>query len=232
MYHFSKAVLVGVLYLIFFHAPGYAVEKNDIIIYLALDGDAKNSAREEYQGKGYALEFTTDRFGNAGKALWLNNAKSFIEIDKSNELHLQNTPFTIIAWMKFNLDNPDNAAISKHQAGSFNGYGIGITQNKFVFYLNQDPRLMSQKAYNDDQWHMVAAVYDKETMRLYVDGIQDCQQAVKYTNINSSPLYIGTCDSSINRVNAVFKGCLDDIFIIGNALSPEQVLSFYNASKP
>jgi PKD repeat protein len=74
---------------------------------------------------------------------------------------------------------------------------------------------------NDDQWHHVAYTYDGNTIRIYIDGIED---------FNISDRVLRTGEAGETDVNigsqlggSIYQGMMDDVRIFDVALSPEDI---------
>ncbi len=77
----------------------------------------------------------------------------------------------------------------------------------------------------DGGWHHVAATYDGQTMRVYLDGREMASQERPgmITTNPQVPAFIGSSDGA----GEFFQGGLDDLRIFGTALSPEQLVRIY-----
>lgn len=85
--------------------------------------------------------------------------------------------------------------------------------------------------FNDDKWHHVVGVYDRNLssarLKIYADGIAGAPAAGYNDNISS-------CTSSAVRVGATetnyFIGLIDDVSIYNAALSASEVINMYKGS--
>ncbi len=81
-------------------------------------------------------------------------------------------------------------------------------------------------ALQDDSWYTLAAVYDGNYLRIYLNGASDATP-VSYTQdiyAGESPLMIGQRGDN----SEYFQGYLDQAFIFNRALTPEQIAAAYN----
>lgn len=79
---------------------------------------------------------------------------------------------------------------------------------------------------NDGEWHHIAYTYDGNTIKLYVDGVEDfsVSDIVINTSIaGETDVYIGSQAGS-----AKYIGSLDDVRVFDVALTPEEVLILSN----
>nr|XP_008118846.2 PREDICTED: laminin subunit alpha-4 [Anolis carolinensis] len=113
-----------------------------------------------------------------------------------------------------------------------------IAHGRLIFMFNsgnQKLRIRTQEKYNDDQWHNVMFVREKNTGRLVIDGLrvlEDSLPSFDNTWHVSSPFYIGGVapgkaakNIQINSVYS-FSGCLGSLQLNGRpAMSPSQTFS-------
>jgi hypothetical protein len=86
-------------------------------------------------------------------------------------------------------------------------------------------QITSGTAYNDNQWHHIAAVIDASSgMSLYVDNALVGTNAQNYiTNSSGRNLNIGTYSTSY------FSGSIDEIGVWSRALSSGEVAQLYTS---
>ena len=76
---------------------------------------------------------------------------------------------------------------------------------------------------NANEWHHVGAVYDGETMRLYVDGKLEATQPKKGTvGRNDFEVVIG---GNAQREGRAFDGLLDDLRVYNCALPESRMMA-------
>jgi len=91
-------------------------------------------------------------------------------------------------------------------------------------------RVRSKSGLTDSEWHQTVAVWDTETVTLYVDGQRQEQQAVQVGSIvPRSPIYLGAQPEYPNPL--YFDGRIDDVAVYARALSPEEVQRLYAAQR-
>lgn len=75
---------------------------------------------------------------------------------------------------------------------------------------------------NDGEWHHVAYTYDGETVKIYVDGVEDLSVGGKGV-INTG--VAGETDVNIGSQlgGAIWQGTMDDVRIFDTVLTPEEV---------
>ncbi|MFC4872912.1 LamG-like jellyroll fold domain-containing protein, partial [Negadavirga shengliensis] len=121
---------------------------------------------------------------------------------------------------------------------TLNGYEINTTSSgRIEFWLNWDAHgltyhLLSNGSYpsNGSTWMHVAATFDGQTMKIYLNGIEDNSlTAATPTAIlnNNGVLTIGSWGEGLR-----FQGALDEIRIYNQALSASQINQVFNNQQP
>ena len=81
--------------------------------------------------------------------------------------------------------------------------------------------LFGQTTVADTEWHHIAATYDEEMLRLYVDGVPDGQQPRTTTpDTNDAPLTIGAV---FDTGGSPLTGALDDVGLFNVALTEKEI---------
>nr|XP_056712346.1 laminin subunit alpha-4 [Euleptes europaea] len=119
-----------------------------------------------------------------------------------------------------------------------NFMALFIAHGRLVFMFNSGHRklrIRSQEKYNDDQWHNVMFVREKNTGRLVIDGLRVLEENLpSFDNAwqVTAPFYVGGVapgkaakNIQINSVYS-FSGCLGSLQLNGRpAMSPSQTFS-------
>jgi hypothetical protein len=74
---------------------------------------------------------------------------------------------------------------------------------------------------NDGEWHHVAYTYDGDTIKLYVDGVEDFTTSgitLQTGSAGETDVYIGSQAGNLN-----FTGMMDDVRIFTEVLTPEEI---------
>ena len=153
-------------------------------LVLALDAADKNS----YVGSGTSWK---DLSGNAnngtltngptfsnvnGGVIVLDGTDDYVSLTSTDSLRPSNV--TLSVW--FNRNNSTivgNEAIAESRKSSWLSYAIHITSTSldwFIGYLDTPPYSTSVGAsgnYVDGNWHNVVGTYDKQNLKIYVDGV-------------------------------------------------------------
>jgi len=182
--------------------------------------------------------------GISGGALSLSKINNGF-VSMGNVLGLENTDFSIIAWVKLVAgDTSDTVILSKHAAYSRNGYllianktGALLPDDKASFIeggsgvdaytLEETPT--STTSVNDGSWHQVAAVFQLGGVRaIYVDGApaEDAKLSQPF-NQNSVAFLIGGANFG-GVPTGVFTGLIDEVQVYNYALRPPEVDYLFN----
>ena len=144
--------------------------------------------------------------------------------------------FTISMWINTTATG-EVVALSKHEAGTFNGYlmvvnsgaGYGV-QDKAWFYGSNPAgsEANSTTTVNDGVWHHLVGVYQSGvSISIFVDGAPVESVQTAYTiNSNSAPFLIGGFNIGGSPA-AAYTGLVDDVQIYDNTLNDTEVNFLY-----
>ncbi len=215
------------------------------------DGNANDFSGNNNNGTVNNASLTNDRFGNANKAYAFNGVNSIITVPDAPSIALPNgQSFSISLWMKTNSNAGYSCFISKHIAGTWNGFGLTISNidpgyctsaGHLTSYVAsaafEDACSDSAIALDTANWHHIISVYDATANQtlLYIDTILQVDTGRKsgYTN-NSADLRFGAfpipSSSIYSNYSSYYNGSLDDILLYDRTLSPSEVTALYKAS--
>ncbi len=187
------------------------------------------------------------RFDNAALSF---DGNQFVKV--SHARHLEPQAISVEAWVK-----PGEAPVSALPvvAGKgvdndcgFSAYALYIhsegesTPGEPYFYVAggtaEQPYIESPAGPNllDGQWHHLVGTYDRNAIRLYVDGVEAGtgtahSAPIPYASFINKDLYIGKADGSIdtcpNLNNGNYVGEIDEVRIWNKALTPTEVAQRY-----
>ena len=234
----SIALIVGMFLAAFCLAGGEPLPKP--FIELKLDGTAENTGSGKISAT--IVRPTAVRWGEGreqGKALFLDNDLSnpkkrsiytALTLPGRNGKFNPATPFTISMWIM-----PDPAAASRYCAlfstysGDF-GKGIRMLLYNGSYWLEYGAgkkgttgHLMAWRGkfpIKLGTWNHIAATYDGETCRIYLNGMYCSGKKVKL--VPGSDITIG---AFLNGYAQPYRGGLSDIRIYKQALTGLQILS-------
>jgi hypothetical protein len=151
-------------------------------------------------------------------------------IDSGGALQVENTDYTLEAWIKIDSPLPSRRIIFGY--GIPGGYSLSVTPDNTLFTTTYGIADIPSTATipDDDAWHHVAVVHENlNEMRFYIDGT--LADTIPYTQsvnrADDQTLYIG---HEINGVNP-WIGSIDRIRITRTALTPDQ-LDLNSTSSP
>ncbi|MCD8740864.1 LamG domain-containing protein [Mucilaginibacter roseus] len=222
-----------------------AVPATGLIAYWSFDGTGNDLSGNANHGTINNLSSTADRFGNPIGAYYFDGSTSYISVPDKAALRLNNTDFTLNAWVKLDSYNTSAGSqiFSKRITGANNGWvwsivGSGAASPAIPGTVSYGPGGGSTNAFGTtavpvSQWHMITSVYSfsAQQLRIYVDGVLD-----NTTNGVASPnsaitamLYIGRDNPSIGT-GYFYKGALDDMSIYNSALSASTITTLYKST--
>jgi Concanavalin A-like lectin/glucanases superfamily/Putative metal-binding motif len=123
------------------------------------------------------------------------NSTARLTISGTEAEHLV-SDFTLQAWVRIasTATNKGQVLIGKHKCGYFNGWWLGLENNKPAIYTGGTWKTASD-ALNDDTWHHLAGTFDGSTAVIYVDGAAVLSKGMSKGTTNTSPWYVGDCTS-------------------------------------
>ncbi|MHC4619156.1 MAG: S8 family serine peptidase [Planctomycetota bacterium] len=168
-------------------------------------------------------------------ALSLDGAEDYVKVPDSRHVNFgPGTSFTLSVWVSYTTSDPVRIE-QKYDPDSENGYSIlGSTEDMpagtisfRTWSAGKAKKVYYRGGYNDGEWHLVVAVRDQLTdrMYLYVDGVKRHEAAENKRDLkNTGNLHIGT---GWNADGYFFEGSLDDARIYDRALSTEEIGQLY-----
>ncbi len=183
----------------------------------AIDGDITLVQNGSFHVNKNALVINRDAIANN----WLSGA---YRISPGTER------FTVEFSFKTNVTNTDAVIVSEWTQATDTGlYKFQIdASNKFkLFVVNNTTVIESTTLYNDNEWHHVMGVYDGNTLRLYVDGVEEDSLGVSITQFNQYDTAIGnTSDGSVSH-HMEDTAYIDDVAIYSHELGAVRVAEHF-----
>ena len=172
--------------------------------------------------------------GKYGKALSFDGG-DYVRVEDSPSLNFGTGDFSIEFWIKTET-TAEEFVIMKGTTGvggrrflmKIGREGVG----KIDIGLDDDvsdARMGSNTAINDNTWHHVVAVCDRDDKRkLYIDGVLDNSMDETVTgSINATaPLAIGAKSDALSIAN--FHGVIDEVRLYNRTLTSEEIADLYN----
>ena len=198
---------------------------------------AVEGADATIEGLGRSVSFAD---ASSPKHVKLTGNGSRIEVASNiSSLKMPKQAITLEAWVR--IDKPaqwggiigalqDNGTYEK-------GWLLGYQNKNFCFAINSEGSskltyLTSPSDFQIGQWYHLVGIYDGVTQKLFVDGKIAAEETEQNGQIVYPPkawLEIGAYhdDDELFMMN----GCLHEVRMLDQALSPEKVKSLYNAKK-
>lgn len=214
-----------------------------LIAYYPFNNSGVDVSGHGNNGTLFNISTVPDRHGNLNAAYHFDGNSSYISVPDKQELRLNNTDFTLNAWIKLDAYNTTSylsAIMSKRFSGINNGWLWGINgalniPNGAAYYGpgggNADA--IGNTVVNTGQWHMVTSVYSlaNQQLSIYIDGVLDhtISNILTAGASTTALLYIGKDSQGTSGNFYYFQGAMDDIRIYKLALNPSAVQQLYNA---
>ncbi len=129
------------------------------------------------------------------------------------ELDLHDGPFTVECWFRANSFKDRQGLLNKTENSE---YGYFLNNGVPAFYVHLSGSYASVKpegiVLDTGRWYQIAAVFDGEELRLYLDGKQCAQTPAKgKRTLREIPLLIGADTDDQGRGNSFFDGLIDEV---------------------
>jgi hypothetical protein len=142
-----------------------------------------------------------------------------------------NGPFSVEVWMRRDPSLPD-AFILDHETYPRTGWSLFASGSSIFFERwgkGEHPVAAANQAVPDQAWHYLAATYDGQTMKLYVDGaLGEAKPASNAIAAVTGGWSVGgqNCECQSNFL----AGGLDELAVYDHALEPSQIAAHYQAA--
>lgn len=179
-----------------------------------------NFFNDDY-GRGYTAKCNSGNCptliedGKFGKAVEFDSGNGGERITVEN-VNLSDTSFTIAGWV--NHDSPAHFDPLVHMTN------VDITFDESALTCGNDQTtIYSSYAFDPNQWHHFACVYDKadETLSLYVNGILEGSTPITLSFDGSEPVELGY--RNLIGFSESMLGKLDEVAIFQSALSVNEI---------
>jgi hypothetical protein len=233
-------LLVALFALISFFANSQI--KKGLVASFSFNKGAVEDDGGKFVGKGYGIALAPDRFGNNGKAMFLQgNENSFINLGTSDSLKPK--AGSISLWIKIDQPiykgtgvqhNPIYLTRSQNTSDNFNeaiGIAYEFELRKLNVNVSQTYVYPVQTSYLR-QWYHLVLTYDSRWVCCYLNG--DLQGKVPQQHetvfLSGDSILVGRLFGKRNQ--RYLQGSIDDIFIYNRPLSAAEVVSLYEAPNP
>ena len=164
------------------------------------------------------------------------NGTDFYDIENHDQLQLEE--FTLATWFRTNQSSFDEPSHIVNKGG-FNNERLGKNMNYGV-WMNTDGtitagfesqrgknfEILSQKKYNDGNWHYAVVLYNSTVLRVDIDGHTIGNLEVNETpdTTGNQPLRIGANSLDLDKY---FKGEVDELRIWNRGLTINELNEIY-----
>ncbi len=224
---------------------GCLVPTDNLVLWLPLDETAGTSAANMSvfsSYKGVIVGSPKPAPGRVSGALCLNGSTDYVEVPSYPEINFGPHDFSLEAWVKPGPGVTVSVIIDKRDESGFFPFP-GVVGYSFFLYKGLLALQLADGFYdnyfsdvmvpNDGNWHHVAVTVQRSSatgIQFYLDG-KPMGKTFDPTGHRgllaaTNPLRIGSRSSS---VSGLFQGCLDEVQAFQQALSPDEVLSNFQA---
>jgi hypothetical protein len=140
------------------------------------------------------------------------------------------TTFSVSHFIYLNGTQNTRTIFSNYGSNN-NGWVTGIRDdqnNIFKFYLGNGVHLYSNTVLNNLTWYHAVVTYDNGSPKIYINGNLDASSSATLTLAFS---YLGNDIGRLGDGRQYFNGRISNVTIYNRALSAQEVLQNYNATK-
>ncbi len=221
------------------------VSPSGLVAFYPFNGNANDESGTGNDGLVHGATLTADRFGNENSAYQFDGQTTYIEVPDSPSLDITG-PISLAAWLKADLSQYFRVGLidKRPPTEPSGGYDLIIGDAgsgafaEFDLVVTNTPlpsihgAVISNSYVNDNTWHHLAATYDGQTMKVYVDGqLENQNQHTKGYVENDVPMLLGKFDYGYNDGHGnkpnILNGAMDEIRVYNCALSAEEVEALY-----
>jgi ferric-dicitrate binding protein FerR (iron transport regulator) len=233
----------------------YTFDKNDQtpekLVNQSSVGESLDGLLGGQEGEAPQPTWGDGRWPGKGALFFSSLTPQYVQVPSSPALDFSRgpptaRPFTIWAWVRGGGLN--DAGIVTRGDGLAEQYSLGAQSGSYRAWVREKPVHLSPwsgtsspfglhenaRSATDGEWHFVASVYDptQKKLNLFVDARppQSVQAPTKLLD-TLDPLRIGSQQITHFTAPFGFQGCIDEVAIVGRAMSAGQLRAIYNAGK-
>jgi len=206
-------------------------------------GDTTDLTLNGHDGTQTGGSFVADRFGTAARALSLNGSSNYVNVPDDAALDFGDpaNPFTIVAWIKTSATTAGGIVAKARNTDTPNmDYRLQLLATGVIQFTRWNQAagatdtVTTSTTVNNGGWHHVAFVNESATShKIYLDGVLAVTSTATWThdNTNTEPVRIGR-DRNGTTSDAYFNGQIDDVAILSQALTANDILDLNHLPHP
>jgi len=177
--------------------------------------------------------YTTDTPTGKGYALDFDGESDYVACGNNDSLNNISDAIAIQAWVYPRNNSSYEYIVSNDRdcCGSYKGYSVSIMGGRLRFQVWDDSSL--NHSLTDDQsislnnWHHVAAIFDGNKMKIYIDG--KFRKEMNFSGKIGTPASYDLAVGGMGMNPAVYSinGLIDDVRIYEQAMSSAQIRKLY-----
>ena len=226
-----KKYFFVILFAFLIMLPSFAMaDLNDgLVAYYSFNNcDATDDSGNGLDGTIYGNPECVD--GVVGKALEFDGVDDYIDFDATS-MPSGASERTISAWVKIKDINSENSVIGWGRDDTRQLSEIKLEPGSyFTFhtYGSQDKKCSLKLI--EEKWYNLIVIYDKDYVKLYVDGNKCIEESIGVINTPNINGRIGAFPDPFTKGwdKSYFDGDVDDIRIYNRALSESEIQELYN----
>lgn len=210
-----------------------------LVLHFNMDG-AQNGALLDLVSSNALGRIVNAKISSNGKlagACEFAAKNSYVEVDGGGRLEAKR--LTAALWFRCGKD----AWVTRHLLDKGKGYSLSIVgggkdnpqRGKLRAEVNGKD-VLSDETVNNDAWHHAALVYDGQTLKLVVDGVQQKQTASLTGDLppGAPKLTLGMNRSApaAQSKEQALDGLIDEVMVFNRALDQQELKRVLNRVKP
>lgn len=214
-------------------------EAKEWISHLAFDGDASDRVNGVECAASSGVTFTKDRFGEENRAVLFEDDGVIVCPEWMTKAILGSSPRTICLWSSSSDEGEDRRFMAvkygdkQGKTKRCSKFEMRYSHDKNnLFFVGGNCRYhypTKSRAAKEDEWVHRCLTYDGEALMSYRDGMLEDSYAIDLETSGPTPLLIGAYDKEATAYR--WRGKLDDVSFLQEALSPQEVEDLYQRTK-
>jgi len=199
----------------------------DALVGAWLFDENQGDTASDASGNGHTGDIIAAKWvkGKTGAALEFNGKGNIVEIPHHDAFDL--ATYTASAWIKTQPNGKWQTVLGKEPiAGKPRNYGVYIAGDTSLLGVNYTTDGNWKTAFSttvaaDGNWHHVAATYDGEMLRAYMDGVMEGETQTEIPpDHNTEPVRIGRWGAPRGDY---MEGVIDEVAIFSEALTEDEI---------